>query len=110
MKCYSFNNATIRSNFYADPPATAILNCWFSEIRFRLSNTACLLVIIRNLFNCVESFPQILKAEKMELHQSLYLIKGSFSIGSITTSPRIDLTVLSLPLFVACTSHLLVTS
>lgn len=55
-------------------------------------------------------FSQMLNAEMMELHQSLYLIKGSLSIGSITTSPRIDLTALSLPPFVACTSHLFVTS
>lgn len=69
----------------------AILNYWLSEIRFKLPDTACLLVIIRSLLNSVHYFPQILNAEKMKLHQSLYFIKALLSIGSITISTRTDL-------------------
>lgn len=101
----------LRSRFYADSPSAAVWNCWFEQNSISIIQHSLLIGDYKEPFEqCGFFSSDTRRGKKMEPHQSLYLIKGSLSAGSITTSPRIDLTALSLPLFVARTSHLFVTS
>lgn len=59
IKLHILKNGTIRSHFHADTLTLAILNCGLKEIQFKLSNTVCLLLIIRRLLNSVASPPML---------------------------------------------------